>query len=182
MLPRIRVRNIGLPLMKCVTVRNCLIWVCISSSGNEDNSPIFKGYFKELYGVMCICHLVLFIWDHIKIYACWSPPAWLGISSISCQSVTQAPSLYYTSFLPWNLIMTSYSSFCSEDLSSRLHLPQLVTSGTPQTTLWFVIELGSKFLSSKLGSYFIRWASEQAFVSCPEQNCFHQYNFCMYCF
>ena len=42
--------------------------------------------------------------------------------------ITHAPSLYYTNFLPWNLIMTSYSSFCSEDLSSRLYLPQLVIS------------------------------------------------------
>lgn len=76
-----------LPLMNCVTMKNCLIWVFISSSGNEDNSSIFKWYFKELYGVMYTCHSVLFIWDHIKIYAYWSPPAWPGISSISSQSL-----------------------------------------------------------------------------------------------
>ena len=119
----------------------------------------FKWYFKELYGVMYTCHSVLFIWDHIKIYAYWSPPAWPGISSISSQSL-HMPYLYYTKFLPWNLIMTSYSSFCSEDLSSRLYLPQLVISATSQTTLWFVVEVGSKSFSSNLGSYFIRWASE----------------------
>lgn len=70
--------------------------------------------------------------------------------------ITHALSLYYTNFLLWNLIMTFYPSFCSEDLSSRLYLPQLVISATSETTVWFVIEVGSKLFSSNLGSYFIR--------------------------